>query len=202
VLISGGGTTLVNLQERIKSESLSAVIPLVVASRSCPGVERARDLGLNVELVPRSDSSNDSEYSTVIFQHCRVAQVELVVLAGFLNRLVIPDDYTHRVINIHPSLIPAFCGQGLYGRRVHEAVISRGCKVSGCTVHFCDNDYDHGPIILQRAVPVFDDDDADRLAARVFAVECETLPEAIQLFSENRLSIAGRRVAIRPDPQN
>ena len=108
----------------------------------------------------------------------------------------VPDDFLGRVMNIHPALIPAFCGKGYYGHHVHEAVLAYGVKVSGCTVHFADNEYDHGPIILQRAVPVLDDDTPDTLAARVFEQECEAYPEAIRLFAEGRLRIEGRRVKI------
>jgi phosphoribosylglycinamide formyltransferase-1 len=99
-------------------------------------------------------------------------------------------------MNIHPALIPAFCGKGMYGRHVHEAVLARGCKVSGCTVHFCDNIYDHGPIVLQRCVPVEEGDTPDSLAARVFRAECEAYPEAIRLFAAGRLRVEGSRVAI------
>jgi folate-dependent phosphoribosylglycinamide formyltransferase PurN len=106
----------------------------------------------------------------------------------------IPADFAGRVINIHPSLIPAFCGKGFHGHHVHEAVLARGSRVTGCTVHFVDDEYDHGPIILQRVVPVDDNDTADQLAARVFAAECEAMPEAIQLFQSGCLEIRGSRV--------
>ena len=101
------------------------------------------------------------------------------------------------MLNIHPALIPAFCGKGFYGRHVHEAVLAYGAKVSGCTVHFADNVYDHGPIVLQRVVPVLDDDTPEGLAARVFAQECEAYPEAIRLFGQGRLHVEGRRVRVR-----
>ena len=109
----------------------------------------------------------------------------------------VPDDFADRVMNIHPALIPAFCGKGFYGHRVHQAALETGVKVCGCTVHFADNVYDHGPIILQRAVPVLDDDTPDTLAARVFEQECEAYPEAIRLFAEGRLRVEGRRVYVR-----
>jgi folate-dependent phosphoribosylglycinamide formyltransferase PurN len=120
----------------------------------------------------------------------------LVCLAGFLQLLPVPEDFAGRVMNIHPALIPAFCGQGFYGHHVHEAALAYGVKVSGCTVHFADNVFDHGPIILQRAVPVLDGDTAETLAARVFDQECEAYPEAIRLFAEGRLHIDGRSVRI------
>ena len=117
-------------------------------------------------------------------------------MAGFLQLVLIPEDFRNRVFNIHPALIPAFCGKGYYGHRVHEAVLASGAKVSGCTVHFADNEYDHGPIIVQRTVPVLDDDTAETLAQRVFVEECEAYPEAIRLFAEGRLRIEGKRVRI------
>jgi folate-dependent phosphoribosylglycinamide formyltransferase PurN len=119
-------------------------------------------------------------------------------MAGFLQIITVPDDFRMRVMNIHPALIPAFCGKGFYGHHVHEAVIASGVKVTGCTVHYADNEYDHGPIILQRAVPVSDDDTPDTLAARVFEQECEAYPEAIRLFGEGRLAVEGRRVRVTP----
>ena len=117
-------------------------------------------------------------------------------MGGFLQLIAIPDDFRNRVMNIHPSLIPAFCGKGFYGERVHEAVLAMGVKVSGCTVHFTDNEYDHGPIILQRTVEVRDDDTVETLFARVFEQECEAYPEAIRLFAEGRLRVEGRRVRV------
>src|SRR5947208_11194378 len=114
-------------------------------------------------------------------------------MAGFLQLLHVPDDYLGRVMNIHPALIPAFCGKGYYGQRVHEAVLAYGAKVSGCTVHFADNVYDHGPIILQRVVEVRDDDTPEALAARVHEQEHDAYPEAIRLFAEGRLRLDGRR---------
>src|SRR5437868_7559018 len=113
-----------------------------------------------------------------------------------MQLIVIPDDFIGRVLNIHPALIPAFCGKGYYGHHVHEAVLAYGAKVSGCTVHFADNEYDHGPIILQRAVEVRDDDTAETLAARVFAQECEAYPEAVGRFAEGRLRVEGRVVRV------
>ena len=119
-----------------------------------------------------------------------------MILAGFLSLLYIPPEYKGRVMNVHPSLIPAFCGEGYYGARVHQAVLDSGVKVTGCTVHLADDAYDTGPIVLQRAVPVLDDDTAETIAARVFQEECKALPEAISLYAEGRLRIDGRRVRI------
>ncbi|MGE5195594.1 MAG: phosphoribosylglycinamide formyltransferase [Deltaproteobacteria bacterium] len=197
VLISGGGSTLTNFLEKMAAGRLQAEIPLVVASRAdCGGVTRARGAGLRCEVVERRNFAGTAEFSRAIFALCREARVDLVALAGFLALIEIPEDFRFRVINIHPALIPAFCGKGFYGHKVHEAVLERGAKVSGCTVHFADNLYDHGPIILQSCVPVQDDDTPDVLAARVFAAECQTYPEAIRLFAQGRLEVVGWRVHV------
>ncbi|MBI3865827.1 MAG: phosphoribosylglycinamide formyltransferase [Planctomycetia bacterium] len=196
VLISGGGTTLANFVEQIAAGSLSAEIALVIASRGdCVGVGRARQAGLRCEVVERKSFAGAAEFSQAVFALCREARVDLVTLAGFLSLIEIPGDFQYRVMNIHPALIPAFCGPGFYGHKVHEAVLARGARVSGCTIHFADNDYDHGPIITQVAVDVHDDDTADTLAARVFAAECRAYPEAIRLYAEGRLEIQGNRVS-------
>ena len=120
----------------------------------------------------------------------------LVCFAGWLHLLPIPDDFRHRVLNIHPSLLPAFGGKGMYGHHVHEAVLAYGAKVSGCTVHFADDTYDTGPILVQKCVPVKEGDDPDTLAARVFQAECDAYPEAIELIAAGRVTVQGRRVVI------
>ena len=197
VLVSGGGTTLQNLLDRCADGRLPAEIVLVVASRADAfGLERARKAGIEAVVVDYKESGSLEEFSRRIFEHCRRATANLVCLAGFLQLVQVPDDFLGRVMNIHPALIPAFCGKGYYGHRVHEAVLASGAKVSGCTVHFADNEYDHGPIIVQRTVPVLDDDTAETLAQRVFVEECEAYPEAIRLFAESRLRIEGKRVRI------
>jgi phosphoribosylglycinamide formyltransferase-1 len=198
VLISGGGTTLTNLVTRILNGTLPAEVRLVIASRNCGGVDKAQAAGIETLVMRPRDYENVADYSAAVFARCAAAGVRLVVLGGFLSRLEIPPEFHGRVMNIHPALIPAFAGQGMYGHHVHEAVLARGCKVSGCTVHFCDNEYDHGPIILQRTVPVLDDDTPESLAARVFSAECEAYPEAIALCASGRLQVAGRRVRILP----
>jgi len=199
VLISGGGTTLQNFLDRIADGRLLAEVAVVIASREgCAGIERVKQAGIPCQVVTRRDFGSVEDFSDAVFEHCRSAQVDLVTLAGFLSLIRIPEDFAHRVINIHPALIPSFCGQGYYGHRVHEAVLERGVKVSGCTVHFADNDYDHGPIIVQRSVPVLDDDTPDTLAARVFEQECEAYVQAIALFAASRLEIDGQRVRVLP----
>lgn len=197
VLLSGSGTTLQNLLDRIHAGRLPAEVVLVIASRDdAYGLVRAGHAGVPAEVVRRKDHATADLFSEAIFARCRKARVDLVCLAGFLQLLPIPDDFLGRVMNIHPALIPAFCGKGYYGRHVHEAVLDYGARVSGCTVHFADNQYDHGPIILQRTVPVLPDDTPESLAARVFQKECEAYPEAITLFAEGKLRIDGKRVLI------
>ena len=158
---------------------------------------RAAKAGVPTAIVDRRAYKNSQEFSDALFDHCRQAKADLVCLAGFLQLIVIPEDFLGRVLNIHPALIPSFCGKGYYAHRVHEAVLAYGVKVSGCTVHFADNQYDNGPIILQKTVAVDDDDTPDSLAARVFQQECEAYPEAIRLFAEGRLQIEGRRVKVK-----
>jgi formyltetrahydrofolate-dependent phosphoribosylglycinamide formyltransferase len=185
------------LLKRKERGQLNAEFPLVIASRpDCRGLEIARGAGIRAETVSRKDFTNVEEFSARNFSMLRAAEVDLVILAGFLCLIRVPPDFENRVINIHPALIPSFCGKSLYGRKVHEAVLARGCKVSGCTVHFADNLYDHGPIIVQKTVPVLEDDTPETLGARVFEAECEAFPQAIRLFAEARLVVSQSRVRI------
>lgn len=197
VLLSGNGLTLQNLHDRAAAGELPARVVLVIANNADAfGLERAKKMNIPGHVITRKAAGSLEEFSQRIFDECRKAQVDLVILGGFLQLVQVPDDFLGRVMNIHPALIPAFCGKGFYGHHVHEAVLEAGVKITGCTVHFADNQYDHGPIILQRAVPVLDDDTPKTLAARVFAEECLAYPEAVKLFAENRLKIEGRRVRI------
>ena len=197
VLISGGGTTLMNFVEQIGAGTLPAEIALVVATRSdCGGIVRAASAGLRCDVVPRKNFESVAAFSRDVFDRCREVRADLVTLAGCLTLVEIPDDFRLRVMNIHPALIPSFCGKGYYGHHVHEAVLQQGAKVSGCTVHFVDNEYDHGPIIAQRCVPVRDDDTPDTLALRVFGEECRAYPDAIRGFAEGRLRVEGQRVRV------
>lgn len=199
VLISGGGTTLRNLIEKVKAGELPVSIVLVISSNpEAGGLRYAQEAGIPTLIVDWNQYSDPNAFSEVIFKHCRDARVDLVVMGGFLKKLVIPTDFENRVVNIHPALIPAFCGQGFYGLKVHQAVLDYGAKITGCTVHFADNIYDHGPIILQRTVPVLDDDTPETLAQRVFAEECRAYPEAIRLIAEGRVQVKDRKVRILP----
>jgi phosphoribosylglycinamide formyltransferase-1 len=203
VLISGSGATLQNFLDRIADGMLRAQIAVVVSSKADAfGLTRARQANIPTFVVERNSRSSREEFSERIFGHCRDAGADLVCLAGFLQLLHIPDDFRNRVLNIRPALIPAFCGRGYHGLAVHRAVLDRGVKVSGCTVHFADNEYDHGPIVTQRVVPVLDDDTPESLAARVFAAECEAYPQAIQWFAQGRLRIEGRRVRITSETES
>ena len=199
VLISGSGTTLRNLIEKIAAGALPVEIALVISSHpQAGGLQFAAAAGVPSAVIERSAFASQEQFSDAVFAACHEAAADLVVMGGFLKRLTIPADFANRVTNIHPALIPAFCGEGFYGHRVHEAVLEYGVKLSGCTVHFADNQYDHGPVILQRAVPVLDDDTPEALAARIFAAECEAYPAAIGLIAAGRVRIEGRRVRVLP----
>ncbi|MBB6431451.1 phosphoribosylglycinamide formyltransferase [Algisphaera agarilytica] len=190
VLLSGGGTTMLNLAKQIEAGTLNAQIKLVVASNdtsAAKGIERAEGLGLPCPVIRRKGHDDTAAFSQAIFDRVREAGCELVCLAGFLSLLSIPEDFEGRVMNIHPSLLPAFGGKGMHGRHVHEAVLNAGAKVSGCTVHIADNTYDTGPILVQKTCPVLPGDDADALAARVFEQECLAYPEAVAAFAEGRV---------------
>ena len=202
VLVSGSGTTLQNLIDEIAAGRLNAKASIVVASRAgLVGTERAVKAGIPNVVVNRKDFANVADFSREVFRHIDAANVDLVCLAGWLCLLDLPERYAHRAMNIHPALLPSFGGKGMYGAKVHDSVIHHGCKVSGCTVHFLDNAYDTGPIILQRTCPVLDDDTAAALAHRVFEEEKIAYPEAILLFQQGRLRVEGRRVRIMLSPR-
>ncbi len=185
LLLSGGGRSLQNLAEKVDAGDLQASIELVISNRAdCFGLQRARDLGLAPLVVDGDRRLSPEEFSEEVFARIEQARCDLVVLAGFLRFLPIPDQWLGRVINIHPSLLPAFGGKGYYGDRVHAAVLKRGVKFTGCTVHYVDNVYDNGPILLQRCVEVSPEDDVSSLAARVFEEEKLALPEAIALHAQ------------------
>jgi len=201
ILLSGAGRTLQNLIDQIAAGLLDANISLVIGSRpGLLGLQRAADAKLMNFIADRRDFATVEEHSKQVFSLCDDAGVDLLCLAGWLCLLHVPDKYTGRVMNIHPSLLPSFGGKGMYGHRVHQAVLDYGCKVSGCTVHFVDATYDNGPVILQRTCPVLDDDTPDTLAHRVFEQETLAYPQAIQLFAQNRLKLDGRRVRISDPP--
>ena len=197
VLLSGGGTTLQNFIDQIADGRLAAEIVLVVASRAdAGGLQRARSAGIPAVAVPRNAFVDVAAFNDALHAELARHELDLILLAGFLSPFQPRERYRDRVLNIHPALIPAFCGKGFYGERVHRAVLAAGVKVSGCTVHFADDQYDHGPIILQGVVPVLDDDTPEALAARIHALENELYPEAVRLWVSGRLEIVGRRVRL------
>lgn len=190
VLISGGGSTLENLIHHIQASKLDAEIRLVISSRrEVRGVEIAQQAGIPVEIIRRREAESDLAYRDQVFDRIRQSQVELVVMGGFLQHLLIPQDFLYRVINIHPSLIPAFSGTGFYGLRVHQAAIEKGVKFTGCTVHFVDDQYDHGPIIAQNVCEVLPSDTPEVLQKRVFELECQLLPLVIQAIADGAVRI-------------
>lgn len=198
VLLSGSGSSLQNLIDRIEERALPAEIAVVIASKpDAFGLERARRHGIPAIAVPRKLHRDVAAFNDALHAELAGFAVDLVVLLGFLSPFETRGRYDGRAINVHPALIPAFSGRGCYGHRVHAAVIESGVKLTGATVHFVDAEYDHGPIILQEAVAVRDDDTPETLAGRVQEVERRLVPEAIRLFAESRLRIEGRRVRIQ-----
>lgn len=195
VLLSGGGRTLLNLADRMDSGEVRARVSLVVASKECLGADRARARGFDVRVEP-GDIPADRLGAIL-----RSAGAEFVALAGYLRLVRIPRGFEDRVVNIHPALLPSFGGPGMYGERVHRAVLAAGCRVSGCTVHLCDDRYDTGPILVQRCCPVEEGDTPETLAARVFEEEKRAYPEALAALVEGRVGFSeqpdgtGRRVA-------
>ncbi|MEQ8850897.1 MAG: phosphoribosylglycinamide formyltransferase [Phycisphaerales bacterium] len=182
VLLSGGGRTLMNILDRIREDRLDAEVALVVASRECVGAQRARDAGLPVRVISGVIPADR------LRELLADADVSLVALAGYLQRVDIPHEWAGRVLNIHPALLPAHGGRGMYGERVHRAVLDSGADQSGCTVHLCDGAYDTGPILEQCACAVLPDDDVNALADRVFQLECDLYPRVIG----KRLNAIGR----------
>jgi formyltetrahydrofolate-dependent phosphoribosylglycinamide formyltransferase len=197
VLLSGEGTSLENLFEQIESGDLPAQIVVVIGSKEdAGGLERARRHGVPALAVPRKHYPDTSDFNDAIHVELDRHEVDLVACLGFLSPFETRGKFDGRAINVHPALVPAFSGKGYYGRRIYQAVLAAGVKVTGATVHFVDAEYDRGPIILQEAVAVLDDDTPSTLAARVQAVERRLIPEAIRLFASGRLAIKGRRTRI------
>lgn len=177
---------MLNLADRIDDGTLPASIELVIASRAnIAGVERSRERGFDTQVVLRRDFPNDDAMHDRISTLLRDRRIDLVCLCGYLRWFRVDPDFRGRVINVHPALLPEFGGPGMHGHHVHEAVIRSGRGESGCTVHFVDEHYDHGRIILQRRCPVLPGDDADALAARVFEQECIAYPQAIATLAHD-----------------
>lgn len=190
VCVSGGGTDLQSIIDACKAGKINGQIRLVISNRKkAYGLERARLHGIQAEWIKDEDE---------ILKRFEEEEIDVVVLAGYLaivgDKLI--EQYKNRIINIHPSLIPSFCGPGFYGMHVHEAVFKRGVKVSGATVHFVTGEVDGGPIILQRAVDISDLETPEDIQARVLEIEHEILPEAVALYCEGRVSVENERVKI------
>ena len=190
VLISGGGTNLQAIIDGCENKSINGEVRVVISNKEeAYGLERARNH--KITAICEKDENK-------IIEILKENEVELVILAGYL-KIVSPklvNEYRNKIINIHPSLIPAFCGKGYYGEKVHQGVIDYGAKVTGATVHSVDEGADTGPIIMQKTVEVKQDDDAKKLAERVLEVEHEILTKSISMFCENKLTVNGRRVYI------
>jgi len=202
VFASGGGTNFQAILDAIEAGRLPARVVVCVSDRPTAGaLERARRHGIPTAVLAPKDYPSPEAFGEALLEVLRAHQVELVALAGYLKK--IPDNvvaaYRNRILNIHPSLLPAFSGPGMYGRRVHEAVLHYGVHWTGATVHLVDEEYDHGPIVLQEPVPVLPDDTPETLAARVLEVEHRLYPEALRLFAEGRVVVDGRRVRILPE---
>ncbi|MCA9411185.1 MAG: phosphoribosylglycinamide formyltransferase [Candidatus Omnitrophica bacterium] len=198
VFFSGGGSTLQNLIDHIRNGTLDADINWTLSSRAgVDGIRKSEEAGIPCLVVPRKEFDSHKSFSEKINEHLRDNPVDLIVLAGFMSLYHFPPEYNRRVVNIHPALIPAFCGLGMYGHHVHEAVIQSGVRLTGATVHFADNEYDRGPIIIQETVPVLDEDTPDTVAERVQELERKIYPQAIQLIAEDRIRVEGNRVKIR-----
>lgn len=203
VLLSGGGTTLLNLLERQKKGTLAGQVVCVASDRpGTRGLDRPREAGFpDLPLLvsePPKDMAKRSEWGQKLLDWCGSHGADVVLMCGFLRLLPLPDAWAGKVLNIHPSLLPAFGGKGFHGEKVHQAALDAGVKISGCTVHFADQVYDRGPILVQKAVPVLETDTAHSLAARVFEAECEAYPEAIALLAEGRVHLENGRARIAP----
>ena len=199
VMLSGGGTTLQNFIDLIGAGNLPVAIVGVISSRKdAYGLVRAEKHGIPATVVARKEFDTWEAFNEALCEAVDSYQPELIAMAGFMSLFRPGPRYNGKILNVHPALIPAFCGKGLYGHHVYEAVIESGVKVTGATVHFADEEYDHGPIIIQKTVEVLDDDTPDSIAERVQAVEREIYPEAIRLCAEGRLRVEGRQVRILP----
>ncbi len=199
VLVSGSGTNLQSIIDKSESGYIPGSVELVISSKSgVYAIERAKNHNIPAYVVAPKNYSTKEDYEDKLIEILQSHNVDLVVLAGFIKVLSphFVQAFAGRIMNIHPSLIPAFCGEGFYGEKVHKAVLDYGVKITGVTVHFVDEGADTGPIILQRAVPVMDDDTVETLAARVLEEEHKIYPEAVKLFAEGRLKVEGRRVKI------
>ena len=197
VLVSGGGTNLQCLIDGVEAGTIPAEICAVISSRAgVYALERAQQHGIPAVTVARKQYATDEAYQQALYDAILASGADFIVLAGFLSILspAIIQAFPNRILNIHPSLIPSFCGKGYYGLKVHEAVLNYGAKVTGATAHFVDEGTDTGPIILQRSVPVLPEDTPETLQQRVLEVEHDILPKAVALLAAEKICVQGRKV--------
>ena len=199
VLLSGSGTSLENLCEHIDAGLPAEIVGVIASRKSAFGLERAERRGIPAIAVPRREIADVGTFNDALHEELERFDPDLVCLLGFLSPFELRGRYEGRALNVHPALIPAFSGKGFYGHHVHEAVLASGVKLSGATVHFVSEGYDEGPILLQGAVPVEEDDTVETLAARVQALERALVPEAIRLIAAGRVRIENGRTRIAPD---
>jgi phosphoribosylglycinamide formyltransferase-1 len=199
IFASGRGTNFQAILDAIAARRLQAQVVLYVSNRPDAGaLQIARSARIPAAVIEERQFVEAADYERTLLEHMAKHEVNFIALAGFMRKIPagVVRQFRHRIVNIHPALLPSFGGKGMYGHRVHAAVLEYGCKVTGVTVHLVDEEYDTGPPILQRCVPVLDDDTPESLAVRVLEVEHQLYPEALQLFAEDRVRIYGRRVHI------
>ncbi len=171
---------------------------MVVSNHECEAIENSQRAGIQTRILDPRSFENETEFGKLLLEELQRNRIEFIVLAGFLKKIpdVVVKSFQNKIINVHPALLPSFGGKGMYGMKVHQAVIDYGCRVSGATVHLVDAEYDHGPVVLQKCVPVTADDTAESLASKVHQLEYELLPEALKLFEDNKVRVEGRKVRI------
>ncbi len=199
VLISGGGTNLQAIIDNTENGTINGTIHLIISNRKdAYGLERGKKAGIESIYISPKDFNNMDKYNLRLIKEFKDRDVDLIVLAGYL-KILSPEfirEFKNRIINIHPSLIPSFCGDGYYGERVHQGVLDYGCKVTGATVHLVDEGTDTGPIILQRCVDISEDETVQSLQGKVLVVEHEILVKAVKLYCDGKITVKGKHVKI------
>ncbi len=198
VFVSGKGTNLLNIIKKNRDGFLRSEVVLVISDRDCEAIENSEREGIRTKVADPRNFADEMEFGNALVEALNNSEADFIVLAGYLKKVpnIVVKKFANRIINVHPALLPSFGGKGMYGMKVHQAVIDYGCKVSGATVHLVDAEYDHGPVVLQRCVPVSEDDSPETLASKIHKLEYELLPEAIKLFENNEVIIEGRRVIL------
>jgi len=201
VLVSGQGrgSNMQAIIDGCKSGKINGKVSLVLGVKDdAPAMDRAKSAGIPTLAISPKSYATDDDYNEAVFQALKSNNIDLICLAGYMRVLggKTIEFYRNRILNVHPALLPSFCGKGMYGHHVHEAVIKRGVKFTGATIHFVDEDYDTGPIILQSIVPVEEEDTPDSIAAKVLEQEHQAYTEAIALFAEGRIEVIDRKVKI------